>query len=96
MPLTAHAVHLAICDYLYKKVQDEGDDQDDQSDGSEDMNGNDETSDDEAAYREGFMLEEDFTDAVLPEMTGEFKSLLSKVRKLFKFFRNLNVTKFAN
>jgi hypothetical protein len=45
---------------------------------------------------EGFMLEEDFADAVLPEMTVEVKSSLSKVRKLFKFFRNLNVTKFAN
>ncbi len=96
LPLTVHAVHLTICDYLYKEVQDKSDYEDDQSDGSEDIDGNDETGDDEAAYREGFMLEEDFTDAVLPEMTEEFKSLLSKVRKFFKFFRNLNVIKFAN
>lgn len=48
-----------------------------------------EDSEDDSEISEGFLLENDVTDAVLPDLTEEFSSLLGKVRAVVKFFREI-------
>jgi hypothetical protein len=36
---------------------------------------------------EGFILEEDVVDSVVPDLTGEYGPLLENVRRIVKFFR---------
>jgi hypothetical protein len=42
-------------------------------------------------YRESFVLEEDVSDAVVPDLTPQFKPMLTKVRVLFKHIRHSGI-----
>jgi hypothetical protein len=48
-----------------------------------------EDSEDDSEISEGFVLESGVPDAVLPDLTEEFSSLLGKVRAVVKFFREI-------
>jgi hypothetical protein len=53
----------------------------------EDLDKEDE-EDPDAECDEGFVLETNVTDAILPDMSDSFSTMLQKVRDVVKFFRN--------
>jgi len=79
--LSAHGVHLAVMDVMYKTVlaaEEQGDkDEVDQ-----------ERPEDEASeFTEGFLLEQRPADAVLPDLSDSFQETVKKVRLIVKSFR---------
>jgi hypothetical protein len=87
--MPAHGVHLAVTDVLYKSTSKNNDQlrgtlEEVEADIEEDTE-----VDLEAEYEEGFVLEENVIDAVLPDMTESYSFMLQKVREVVKFFRNI-------
>ena len=73
----AHAVHLAVCDVLYKKAKSLPK-PNEHVDASDDYSDSDDDSDD------GFQVE---SDEAVPELVTEFHCLIKKVRSVVKLFR---------
>lgn len=93
--MEAHGVHLAVTDVLYStKATSQTEEEEVESEseglediGSPDVENGDEEEEDVLEETEGFILEENVTDEVLPDLTEEYEPLLQKVRKIVKFFR---------
>lgn len=81
--LSAHGVHLAVMDVMYKTVlAAEGQAQDDEDEVDQ------ERPEDEASeFTEGFLLEQRPADAVLPDLSDSFEETVKKVRLIVKSFR---------
>jgi len=81
---SAHGVHLAVMDILYKKApepQNSGD--------NSNMDDQDEPeADEEDLMNETFHLEEHLTDAVLPDLSDNYHATVKKIRFIVKHFRH--------
>ena len=79
--LSAHGVHLAVMDIMYKTVlaTEEQDDEDEVD--------QERPEDEESEFTEGFLLEQRPTDAVLPDLSDSFQETVKKVRLMVKSFR---------
>ncbi len=87
--ISAHGVHLAVLDVLYgKKAADDTLQTEDLVCPEETGEDNDE-EEDALQEEEGFVLDRNVPDAVLPDLTQDFGSIIQKVRNVVKFFRNI-------
>jgi hypothetical protein len=88
--ISAHGVHLAIMDVMYKKPDEQELDLVSEDSDKEDVedSGKEDEEDPDAECDEGFVLETNVTDAILPDMSESFSTMLQKVRDVVKFFRN--------
>jgi hypothetical protein len=86
--LSAHGVHLAVTDVLYSKPEAEPTEEDVAEPLPEDNEGAGPAAlaDEE---EEGFILDRNVPDAVLPDMSEDFRRIIQKVRNVAKFFRDL-------
>jgi hypothetical protein len=81
--VSAHGVHLAVLDVLYKKPEIAFDDEE----AEDDSNSSQGLDDEEELLDENFILERNPADAVLPDLTSTYKSVIDTVRDVVKFFR---------
>jgi hypothetical protein len=93
--ISAHGVHLAVTDVLYSKpeaepTEDVAESTEDVAESTEDvaepLPEDNEGADEE---EEGFVLDRNVPDAVLPDMSEDFRRIIQKVRNVAKFFRDL-------
>jgi hypothetical protein len=79
--LSAHGVHLAVMDVMYKTVL-AAEEQDDEDEVDQER-----PEDEESEFTEGFLLEQRPADAVLPDLSDSFQETVKKVRLIVKSFR---------
>ncbi len=88
--ISANGVHLAVTDVLYgKKAADDTVQTEDMVCPEETGEDDDEEEDALQEEEEGFVLDRNVPDAVLPDLTQDFSSIIQKVRNVVKFFRNI-------
>jgi hypothetical protein len=80
---SAHAVHLAVVDVLYKKPASSAFDNED----VEYFPPDEEEDDEETQADENFVLEKDPWDVVLADLTSTYKSIIGTVRSVVKYFK---------
>jgi hypothetical protein len=90
--LSAHGVHLAVTDVLYSKPEAEPTEED-VAEAEPLLDPEDNEGAGPAALadeeEEGFVLDRNVPDAVLPDMSEDFRRIIQKVRNVAKFFRDL-------
>jgi hypothetical protein len=88
--ISAHGVHLAVTDVLYSKPEAEPTEEDVAE--AEPLPEDNEGAGPAALAdkeEEGFVLDRNVPDAVLPDMSEDFRRIIQKVRNVAKFFRDL-------